>query len=253
MPRLAVLFFALSAAMAQDAPRLSFEVDSVKPVPEDAGVDGHYSTGMAPPIDPHAKRIDFPHVSLIGIVCQAYDVKPLDIRAPDWMRDHRYMVAAKVPADAPEGHIPEMLQGLLANRFQMKLHWETKEEQGYSLTVAKGGPKLKESEAGPKRRTGFRSNGHIDEMAATMSDLAHGLSIFMGRTVVNSTDLPGTYDISLDAAPDSMPGFTFSDGKDSNFPTIFAALHQLGLELVPGKVVVRHLVIDSALKVPAAN
>jgi uncharacterized protein (TIGR03435 family) len=254
MRRFGALFFSISAVLiAQDASRLSFEVASVKAAPEDAGANGRYTTGMPPPIDPHATRIAFPNVSLIGLLCRAYKVMPLDIRAPDWMRDRRYSVMANVPPGVPEGDIPEMLQSLLVDRFQMKLHWETQEESGYSLTVAKGGPKLKESAADARPGASMRSNGHFEWTAETMDGLATSLTVMMGRTVKNATDLAGTYDISLDAAPDSLPGFHFGKDQDSSFPTIFAALRQLGLEVVPGKVVVKRLVVDSALKVPTAN
>lgn len=86
-----------------------------------------------------------------------------------------------------------------------------------------------------------------------MGDLAAALTVFMGRTVVNTTNLSGTYDISIDAAPDSMPGFRFGSGQESSFPTIFAALRQLGLNLQPGRAPVKHLVVDSALRVPTEN
>ncbi|HUB82372.1 MAG TPA: TIGR03435 family protein [Bryobacteraceae bacterium] len=254
MRQVVALFFSMSAVLvAQDAPRQTFEVASVKPAPEDDGADGHYTTGMPPAIEAHARRIDWPHVSLIGILCQAYGVKPLDIRAPDWMNQRRYMVAAKIPADGPEGHIPEMLQNLLADRFQMKQHWETSEESGYTLTVAKGGARLKASAPDAKPGMSMRFNGHFEWTAETTDTLATALRVMMGRTVVNATNLAGAYDIELDASPGSMPGFHFADAQDSNFPTIFAALRDLGLELVPGKVVVKRLVVDSALKVPVAN
>ena len=96
-------------------------------------------------------------------------------------------------------------------------------------------------------------NGHLEWSAHTMSDLALSLSVDMDRPVVNMTELSGTYNITLDAAPDSMPGFRLGAGQDSSFPTVFAALRQLGLDLVPGKVPVKYLVVDSALRVPTEN
>lgn len=250
----AALLVSISAVLiAQDAPHFRFEVASVKAVPEDDGANGHYSTGMAPALDPRATRIAWPNVSLIGLLCQAYKVKPLDIRAPDWMRERRYSVMANVPQGMPEGHIPEMLQGLLADRFHLNLHWETLAESGYLLTVAKGGARLKESAADARPGMSMRANGHFEWSAETMDGLATALRVMMGGTVLNATELVGAYDISLDAAPDSMPGFHFGNGQDSSFPTIFAALRQLGLELVAGKVVVKRLVVDSALKVPTEN
>lgn len=152
MQRLVVLFLtAYTVVLGQDAPRLSFEVASVKAMAQDANVSGSGSTGMAPPIDPHATRITFTNVSLIGVLCRAYDLMPLNIHAPEWMSDQRYSIVAQAPLNAAKGHIAEMLQSLLADRFQMKLHWDTKEESGYSLTVLQGGPKLKESASDTSR------------------------------------------------------------------------------------------------------
>jgi uncharacterized protein (TIGR03435 family) len=198
-------------------------------------------------------RVTFTNVSLIGILCRAYDLMPRRIHAPEWMGQRRYSISARAASNTPEGHIPEMLQNLLADRFRMKLHWDEKEESGYLLTITKGGPKLKQSPSGATRGTSMRSNGHLEWIAYSMTDFAAALSVDMGETVINTTNLSAVYDISVDAAPDSMPGFRFGSGTDSSFPTIFEALRQLGLSLVPGKVMVKDLVVDSAVKVPTDN
>ena len=67
------------------------------------------------------------------------------------------------------------------------------------------------------------------------------------------TGVSERFDISLDAAPDSMPGFHFAADHESQYPTIFVALRELGLNLQPQKVSVKYLIIDSALKVPTEN
>ncbi len=250
-----ILFLGLSGTLLGQQPsRMTFEVASVKPMPDGGSYPGGIgSTGMAQPIQGNPALIRFNDVSLVGVLCRAYDLKPLNIHAPEWMSTRRYMIAAKVPADAPKGRVPEMLQNFLADRFQMKLHWETKEESGYLLGVAKGGPKLKDSAPGAGATTSMTSNGHLEWRAHTMSELASSLTVDMGRPVVNMTELPGSYDIDLDAAPDSMPGFHFGNSQDSAFPTIFAALRQLGLDLSPAKVKVKYLVVESALKTPTED
>jgi uncharacterized protein (TIGR03435 family) len=185
------------------------------------------------------------------------------------MLERRYDIHANVPADAPKGHIPEMLQNLLANRFQMKLHWEEHEEPGYMLTVANGGLKLKQSApdpqfvepgAPPTPKASFRSTGHFELRRFTMTEFANSLRSWMSRPVIDKTGVPGEYDIVLDAAPDSMPGLPpFLNGSGngqqaSQFPTIFEALRRLGLEVTRvQKVAVKYLVVDSALKVPIEN
>ena len=250
----------LGSAYAQSVPtkpRFTFEVASVKPAPERNYGSNATPTGLAPEIQGNPARIDFTDVSLIGVICRAYRVRPLDLRVPAWMEERRYDIHAKVPAEAPKGHIPEMLENLLADRFQMKLHWETREESGYILAVAGGGPKLKPSAPDTPRRVSFTSNGHFELRHFTITDLANSLRGNMGQPIIDRTELLGDYDIVLDAAPGSMPGFmnrSEDSQQASEFPTIFVALRRLGLELTHArKVPVKYLVVDSALKVPIEN
>jgi uncharacterized protein (TIGR03435 family) len=245
-----------SAQQVQPKRTSTFEVASVKAAPErDYGT---YSrpTGMAPEITGNPARIDFTDVTLDGVICRAYGVRALDIKAPAWMQERRYDIHAKVPADAPTGHIPEMLQNLLADRFQMKLHWESHQESGYVLTVANGGLKLKRSAPDTRRTVSLRSNGHFDLRRITMTEFANSLRGNLGQPVIDKTQLSDEYDIELDAAPDSMPGLpAFLRGQDASaLPTIFQALRGLGLELTrAAKAPVNYFVVDSALKVPIAN
>jgi uncharacterized protein (TIGR03435 family) len=175
------------------------------------------------------------------------------------MQERRYDIHANVPTNAPKGHIPEMLQNLLADRFQLKLHWETREESGYTLTVAKGGPKLKRSATNAPLRpsdptASFTSTGHIELPRSTMTRFASLLRGLMGQPVVDNTGLQGEYDVVFEASPATMPGFTFGRGQESEFPAISVALRQLGLNLTRvQKVSTRYLVVDSALKAPTAN
>jgi uncharacterized protein (TIGR03435 family) len=245
------------AQQLQTKPTFAFEVASVKAAPERDYGSYARPTGMAPEITGNPTRIDFSDVSLDGVICRAYGTRPLDIKTPGWMQERRYDIHATVPADAPKGHIPEMLQNLLANRFQMKLHWETREESGYILTVATGGLKLKQSAPDTPPVTSFTWNGHFVMRPRTMTELANSLRFDMGQPVIDKTELPGKYDIVFDAAPESMPGFmniVKNRQQESQFPTIFEALHRLGLELRHGgKVPVKYLVVDSALQVPIGN
>lgn len=133
-----ILSVVAAVSNSQQTPRFNFEVASVKPSQGHANPNGWHTTGMAPRITGDPAQINFTDVSLVGLLCRAYDVMPLDVRAPDWMRVNRYDVLAKVPTDVPKGHIPEMLQNLLADRFQIKLHWDAKEESGMRLFWAKG-------------------------------------------------------------------------------------------------------------------
>lgn len=100
---------------------------------------------------------------------------------------------------------------------------------------------------------GMSSKGQFTWTSSTLADLASSLTQFIGQPVVDMTEIPGKFEIAFDAAPDSMPGFHGAPDHDSQFPTIFVAVHELGLNLRPQKVSVKNLVIDSALKAPTEN
>jgi uncharacterized protein (TIGR03435 family) len=237
-----------------------FEVASVKVLADASGGGGSHTTGMPPPLtDPG--RVDFPDVSLTGVLARAYNVKPLQIEGPEWLRVNRYSIAAKVPKDAPMDQIPAMLQHLLADRFGMTLHWQNKEEQGFALVVAPSGSKLtksavSEEDAPQQRSAGMTSNGHLTWRAATLDDVATTLTILLGHPVADQTGLQGRFDLALDAAPDSLPGILSGSGTaavESPHPSIFDAVKSLGLTLQAGKVTTRRLVVDSAKKIPTEN
>ena len=83
--------------------------------------------------------------SLLNLVAAAYRVRMSHISGPAWMSEQRFDVDAKIPEDAPPGQVNEMLQALLAERFGLRLHSESRSETGYALVVGKNGPKLEVS------------------------------------------------------------------------------------------------------------
>jgi uncharacterized protein (TIGR03435 family) len=80
-----------------------------------------------------------------AVLARAYNVKQHQISGPSWL-DDRYDITAKVPDGVPAEKVPEMLQALLAERFKMVIHKETKEQPVYALVVGKNGPKLTKSD-----------------------------------------------------------------------------------------------------------
>jgi uncharacterized protein (TIGR03435 family) len=196
-------------------------------------------------------------VSLKGVLCRAYNLLPDKIVGPSWLDSERYDIVAKVPKDAPTGQIPSMLQSLLAERFRMSVHWETKQTPGYALVVGKSGPKLTKSALEDPTRSslGFTGSGHLTWKGEALADVATSLSHFLDRPVVDMTEIQGIFDITLDAAPDSLPGLHFGTASEdsASFPSIFAAIRGLGLNLEPREVLVKQLVVDSAQKIPTPN
>jgi uncharacterized protein (TIGR03435 family) len=201
--------------------------------------------------------VNYSSVSLKGVLCRAYNLLPDKIVGPSWLDSERYDIVAKAPKDAPTGQIPSMLQSLLAERFRMSVHWETKQTPGYALVVGKSGPKLTKSALEDPTRSslGFTGSGHLTWKGEALADVATSLSHFLDRPVVDMTEIQGIFDITLDAAPDSLPGLHFGTASEdsASFPSIFAAIRGLGLNLEPREVLVKQLVVDSAQKIPTPN
>jgi uncharacterized protein (TIGR03435 family) len=122
----------------------AFEVASIKPAgaPDPAKLmAGKMRIGMT--ID--QGRVDIGFFSLTDLIRTAYKVKPYQVTGPSWMTTERFDIQAKLPEGATKEQVPEMLQALLADRFKLTMHRESKEQNTYALVVAKGGPKLKDS------------------------------------------------------------------------------------------------------------
>jgi len=226
------------------ADRAEFEVASIKPAPPQA--PGRTSTRLSIDQD----RVIFTNASLRDVLRQAYGVQDSQIVGPDWLGSDRFDFAAKLPSGAPTDQVPRMFQALLADRFKLALHHETKELPLYILTTAKGGPKLQKAESA----TGISAQStavryHVNAKL-TMDRFAEYISSRVGRPVKNTTNLKGVFDMTLDWAPDTAEAAAASDP----LPSIFTAVQeQLGLKLESAKAPIDVLVIDHAEKVPTEN
>jgi uncharacterized protein (TIGR03435 family) len=115
---------------------LTFDVASVKPqVPGEGGRAG------GPPKD-EPGRIHLAGVTLKGLLISAYGVKDFQVVGPGWLGDERFIVDATMPPDTTKDQTRVMLRNLLAERFKVEVHRETKELPVYSLVVAKNGLKI---------------------------------------------------------------------------------------------------------------
>ncbi len=132
---------------------LSFEVASVKlSAPLDMAAIQSGKAHIGTSID--QARVDIGNANLLSLICAAYKVKPFQITGnPDWlnggMSADRFDILAKMPEGSNKDQVPEMLKSLLAERFKLALHHDTREVAVYALVVAKGGPKLKEADPEP--------------------------------------------------------------------------------------------------------
>jgi uncharacterized protein (TIGR03435 family) len=126
---------ALCGLFGQTAPP-AFEVASVKPAAPQT--DGNRFIRMGG----DAGRVDYANVSLKQVLAKAYDVKSYQVTGPSWLDAERYDIVAKVPDGVAKEQVPMMLQALLAERFHMTIHRESKEQSVYALVLGKGDLKL---------------------------------------------------------------------------------------------------------------
>ena len=110
-----------------------------------------------------AARVDIGFMSLADIIPIAFAVKPYQVSGPNWMKENRFDILAKMPEGATKEQVPLMLQALLADRFKLVAHRESQDHPIYALVVGKNGPKLKDSvpdaDAPPVEASPQASNG----------------------------------------------------------------------------------------------
>lgn len=144
MRRFILLF--LLVASATFAQKLEFDVAKIsfaQPLNVQDFLSGKGKLGL----NVTGQQVQIGYLALPELAAMAYEVKPLDITAPDWMRQQRFDISALMPEGATKDQLPQMMQALLRDRFKLVARKETKEQPMYALEVAKGGHKMKESPA----------------------------------------------------------------------------------------------------------
>jgi uncharacterized protein (TIGR03435 family) len=192
--------------------------------------------------------------TLRDLLTYAYGVRYEQLAGgPGWIADDHYDLLAKSEGEGvlATADARQMMQALLADRFQLQVHRETQEVPMYALVVARNGPKLKPSR--PDATGGYTVRGtgqglHMEATRTTMEQLSRQLAGTSGRYVMDRTGLTGLYAFTLDWWPaDRTPP------ADSDIPSMFDALQeQLGLKLEPARGPIEKLVIDRAQK-PSEN
>jgi len=122
----------------------TFEVASVKPsppVPPAGGV--YFGPPRGGPGTPDPEQITWTYALMKTVLMTAYDVKNYQINGPAWLDSERYDIAVKIAPGATKEQVGVMWQNLLAERFGLKVHHESKEFQVSELVVGKDGAKLK--------------------------------------------------------------------------------------------------------------
>jgi len=260
------------------AANLSFEAAVVKP--SETGVDWvTIASGASIPVSPlpgcrgtdTRGRLNIPMnrcvsrgFSLKWIVAFAYQIPMQNIDTmitggPDWLDSVGFEIEGKAESPATEAQLHSMLQNLLAERFNLRLHRQKRELPVLALLIARGGPKLN---AAPRDRDCYAGAGcgmaapQFRGRSQSMTDLANTLSLWLRETVVDKTGLSGLYDFEVgpwrsDPAPNFRPSPNALEVRTDpeSLPTIFTALQErLGLRLERQRAEVEVLVIDSANK-----
>jgi uncharacterized protein (TIGR03435 family) len=233
-----------------------------------------------------AGRVSYSNATLRALLARAYSVQPSEVIGPEWLDSTHYDIVAKLPPGARKEQIPDMLKNLLTERFEVSAHLEAHEVRGYALLIGKNGVRLTKSKATAastadteqvlpiSRSLSFTPDGHVEVIGATMEGLARLFAKWMDRPVTNRTELPGEFDITLNMsiqdvvalrglpAPTgqltaSQPGPPTSAEdtapENSGLASIFAAVRDLGLKLVPERVDTKRLVVDKASRAPTEN
>jgi uncharacterized protein (TIGR03435 family) len=220
-PSICALLVSCCAALGQQpAAKISFEVVSIKPAAPSPMGQMRMNRGGDP------GRARFSNFSLRDYIRVAYRVKDFQVEGPEWIDNARFDVEGKFPEGATEAQVPEMLQSMLADRFKLTLHRNTKEHAIFALVAGKGGPKLKASEAAPGDggapggdpgrggRGGMPRGGmmmqiddagaHLKASGVTLATLAEMISRFTEQPVVDMSGIEGQYDFDLLLAPEAL-------------------------------------------------
>jgi len=158
-----------------------------------------------------------------------------------------------LPTDQARNEKRKMVQDLLAERFHLKTHMETRELPIYTLVVAKGGAKLTPTQSSGTTYNSGRGMLQIEGGDSTAGLLADNLAQILERPVIDQTGIKGRYKMKLRWQPDDGPPMMLNGAPDTSLPGIFTAVEeQLGLKLVAGKGPVAVLVVGH-VEMPSAN
>src|SRR6185312_6554636 len=217
-PSLLLCTLTTVAAWGQQPSRPEFEVATIRPsapspeatVTARAHIDG--------------AQVRWLSLTLKFYIATAYRLKQYQVSGPDWISSDRFDISATIPAGVSTAQMPEMMQRLIEDRFQVKMHREKKDFPVYALEIDKGGLKIHENAPDPDaaksdantpvsssvsgsaqgvsinfgRGSSYTfANNRFEAKKLTMANVARGLELYTDRPIVDMTDLTGTYDFIL--------------------------------------------------------
>jgi len=221
----------------------SFEVASIRRNP-----GGTQNTGIN--LLPGG-RISMTNTTLKTLIRNAYGILSFQLGGEvGWPDGEFYDIEARTGAgeSLSQESLKPYLQSLLADRFRLKVHWETREENIYALVLDQSGTKMTQNHEGKDPGMNTQKNSgrvRMKGIGVPMDILASNLGNQLGRIVVDKTGLTGAWDF--------QGTWEIEPGPDSDAPSIFTGVReQLGLRLVSQKGPVSMLVIDQAER-PSEN
>jgi uncharacterized protein (TIGR03435 family) len=233
------LLLTLAFAVLSRAQTSAFDVASIKL----NLTDSHTSSAGTDP----GGKFNATNMSLKDLIAYAYGVRDIQIAGvPRELDSIKYDIVARANTqkEMSRAEVAPCVRAMLADRFGLRVHRETKEGSVYALVLAKNGPKLT-AHTGTSGVTGIGSSSgsgkvSIEGSKASMSGLADHLAGKVGRPVIDKTGLTGEYDFRLEWA---------SEQADSTLPSLFTAIQeQLGLKLESTKGPVEMIVVEEASK-----
>ena len=192
------------------------------------------------------------NVTLKRCIVGAYRVGPdRVVGGPDWINTDRFQITARSDQAVEDKRLMAMLQTLLADRFKLVLHPESRPRDAMVLQVARNGPKL---EAADGAHTSWRNmHDHLEATSVTMGDFAEILTRNLNLPVVDRTGLTGSFSLTLSWDLDNTEALQHDEAAAALRPEMSKAIsRQLGLTLTSQKMPVEILVIDHAEK-PSEN
>ncbi len=203
-------------------------------------------------------RVSYSAANLTFLLIRAFDVKNYQIDGIDKDSLQFYSIEAKLPEGATPDQVPAMLQTMLADRFELKYHRESRIEPVLALVVDKNGAKIPKADEKSRKGISFGGNGHLEFHRQTMAEVARSLSVDLGKPVLDVTNLEGEFEFKMDVDPLDLPGLIIlrapgGDAPPSSNPSIQSALAAFGLKLEARKAPIEHIVVDSVRKTPTEN
>lgn len=260
MLRVAALCLALTAAAGQ-----TFEVASIKPSGPNSvrGSDG--GPGSHSP-----ERYTFGQATILDLVTNGYNVEPFQVSSKTALDRDRFDLAATLPPGATRDQLRAMIRNVLAERFHLKIHVESREFSAYALEIAKSGAKLKPAspdtplppEPFPQLPSGkpgmtaanVSADGYlitrVTARQMSLSILTRMLRQPGEPPIVDRTGLTGAYDFTLEFARETPK----ANPEAPPAPILATAIQQqLGLQLVGRKLAFDVVVVDSVDRLPTEN